>query len=120
MPRSIAKLQRWWKGNARHAALFRDLLESPVARRSNQFVTKFLQDLLYFSNLIMRDIAIYLAASHHKARRNQRTMKRIVTALVLPLLLFFAPTETRSSPNKTAATKGQSGTLQKMIVDSGT
>jgi len=48
--------------------------------------------------------------------------RSILTALTLPLLLLFAPTNIHSSnstTNKSPANQGRSGTLQKMIVASG-
>jgi len=50
-------------------------------------------------------------------------LKIILTAFTLPLLLLFAPADMQSgnsAPNKSPANQGQSGTLQKMIVASGT
>jgi hypothetical protein len=49
-------------------------------------------------------------------------LKIILTAFTLPLLLLFAPADMQSgnsAPNKSPAHQGQSGTLQKMIVASG-
>src|SRR3984893_3782715 len=46
-------------------------------------------------------------------------LKTILTTFALPLLLFFGPAETRSSSQKAADTRGETGTLQKMIVENG-
>src|SRR6266478_6636705 len=54
--------------------------------------------------------------------RGPKKMKIILAAFTLPLLLLFAPADIQSgnSPaNKSPATHGQDGTLQKMIVASG-
>jgi hypothetical protein len=46
-------------------------------------------------------------------------LKIILTAFVLPLLLLFAPTDVQSGKKNPANTEDGSGTLQKMIVASG-
>jgi hypothetical protein len=49
-------------------------------------------------------------------------LKIILTAFTLPLLLLFAPADMQSgnsAPNKSPANQDHSGTLQKMIVASG-
>src|SRR6266496_5504020 len=45
--------------------------------------------------------------------------KIILTALVLPLLLLFAPADVQSSRSNPANPEGASGTVQKMIVENG-
>ncbi len=62
-----------------------------------------------------------LALAQHQHKRNHRTMlKTLFTAFVLPFLLFGPPATAGSNSPKTTDSRNQSGTLQKMIVESGT
>src|SRR5256714_14089001 len=74
----------------------------------------------------MREITLTHSSAKTYRNRRIRPMPRItVTGLLLPLFLLFAPPEVTS--NNSAARKqtipgshGQTGTLQKMIVETGT
>jgi hypothetical protein len=77
-----------------------------------------------FSSLLITNIAFALARVVTQSLKETKTMPKIIlTAFTLPLLLLFAPADIHSgnsAPNKSPANQNQSGTLQKMIVASGT
>ena len=70
----------------------------------------------------MKDTVMNVAGIRTQAtqRRNRTMLQKIFTAFVLPLLLLFSsPATGWSNSKKIANSQGQTGTLQKMIVEDG-